>query len=210
MSSSASERELLRRIRARDEAAWQECIACYSGRLQAFASRRLGNEATAEDVVQETFLGFLNALPNYDETTPLESFLFAIASHKLTDVLRRQGRRPALPLLRNADSGSSMEPAGNGRVASSIARSREGRQHEAVVIAACLRTLIQQWFDRSEFTRMMCAELLFVQGLPNKDVANRLRISEQDVANHKQFILSRLKAASPGLEFDDGFLKTGF
>src|SRR5690606_732377 len=118
-------RDLVRRIRAGEESAWSECIAEYEGRLQAFVRSRLRDSAVAEDLVQETFLGFLTALPNYDESTPIESFLFAICAHKITDTLRRMGRRPTLPL--NAPDGS--DPAwdlqGPGRVASSIARSRE-------------------------------------------------------------------------------------
>ena len=44
------------------------------------------------------FLGFLNSLPNYDGRRPLESYLFSICAYKLTDHLRREGRRPAVPL----------------------------------------------------------------------------------------------------------------
>lgn len=191
------EQDLVRRIRARDERAWAECISTYSGRLHAFALSRLGDASRAEDVVQETFLGFLTALPNYDETTPLESFLFAIAAHKMTDVLRRQGRRPTIPL----DGPSADEPQipipARQRMASSLARSRERRDTQEVVVAAALRTLIQMWHARGEFERLKCAELLFVRGATNKETAHLLGISEQDVANHKHFIVSKLKAAAP-------------
>ena len=43
----------------------------------------------------------------------------------------------------------------------------------------------------------MCAELLFVRGLPNKEAATQLAISEQAVANHKFDILARLRATPP-------------
>ena len=49
--------------------------------------------------MQETFIGFLTSLPNFDERRPLEGYLFSIAAHKLTDYLRREGRRPTLPLV---------------------------------------------------------------------------------------------------------------
>ena len=99
-------RELVARIRSGDETAWRECIEQFEGRLLAFAVSRLRNHAVAEDIVQETFVGFLTALPNYDDRTPLESFLFAIAAHKLTDHLRREGRRPTLAL----PGGDSTQP----------------------------------------------------------------------------------------------------
>ena len=196
MPASEADKDLVRRIRAGEEAAWQECIALYEGRLQAFVYSRLRSRETAEDVVQETFLGFLTALPNFDDETPIESFLFAIAAHKLTDQLRRQGRRPTLPLQAEASSGPSPEPTGTVRVASSIARSREQHQAEEFVVSGCLRELVQQWLRAGEFERLKCSELLFVSGFPNKRVAQLLGISEQAVANHKYFVVSKLKEAA--------------
>src|SRR5688572_831726 len=106
MPVSEADLLLVKRIREGDQGAWRDCIARYEGRLLAFVNSRLRNRTTSEDVVQETFIGFLIGLPNYDERTPLESFLFSIAAHKLTDVLRRLRRRPVLPLapLGQADS----------------------------------------------------------------------------------------------------------
>lgn len=195
------ETSLLTGVRRGEAVAWERLIARYEGRLTAFAEQRLGDRAAAEDVVQEAFLGFLTALPNYDEQTPLESFLFAIAAHKLTDVLRRKGRRPALSLVVSDDSrgGSSRAgtlPAGRERKASSMARSAERRVVEERVLGDCLRGLIQSWNSRGEFERLQCAELLFVLGWSNKDVSARLNLSEQAVANHKSFVVGKLREAA--------------
>ena len=56
-----------------------------------------------------------------------------------------------------------------------------------------MRTLIRQWSERGDFERLKCIELLFVGGWSNKAVAERLGISEQAVANHKHFVLAKLK-----------------
>jgi RNA polymerase sigma-70 factor (ECF subfamily) len=194
---------LLQGVRRGDAAAWEELIAKYQGRLLAFAEGRLNSRVAAEDVVQEAFLGFLVSLPNYDDKTPLESFLFAIAAHKLTDALRRSGRRPALALVMNSDSHQGNEPAGRDRKASSMARSAERNVVEERVLGDCMRALIQTWFSRGEFERLQCAELLFVLGWPNKDVASRLGISEQAVANHKSFVVQKLKAAAGAARLRD-------
>lgn len=192
----SADKALVARIRSGDEAAWQECIDRFEGRLIAFVDSRLRNRTTAEDVVQETFVGFLTSLPNYDDDTPIESFLFAIAAHKLTDVLRREGRRPTLPLLAESSTSGGPEPAGRSRVASSLARSRERKSAEENVIAGCLEELIARWKEKGEWERLKCMELLFVQGRSNKETAGRLGISEQAVANHKHFVLSKLKDAA--------------
>ena len=96
---SESDRLLIDRIRDGDAAAWEDLIARYEGRLLAFVHRRIHDRTASEDVVQETFVGFLNSLPNYDGRRPLESYLFSICAYKLTDHLRREGRRPSVPPL---------------------------------------------------------------------------------------------------------------
>src|SRR5271166_721028 len=93
-----SEALLIDRIRAGQPDAWSEFIARYEGRLLGYVCRRVADRAAAEDLVQETFLGFLTSLPNFDAAQPLEGYLFSIAAHKLTDMMRREGRRPTLPL----------------------------------------------------------------------------------------------------------------
>lgn len=196
MPNDPATHDLISRIRSGDAAAWQGCIDQYEGRLMAFASSRIRNHAAAEDIVQETFLGFLTSLPNYDDATPLESFLFAIAAHKLTDHLRREGRRPALPLTATESAQPGGQLRGPARVASSLARSQERRETEAGVIAAALQELIKRWQERGEWERLKCMELLFVRGRPNKEAAARLGITEQAVANHKHFVVSKLKEAA--------------
>jgi RNA polymerase sigma-70 factor (ECF subfamily) len=199
---------LVTRIRRQDPGAWEQLIGKYQGRLLAFARQRVGDEAAAEDVVQETFLGFLIALPNYDPRTPLEAFLFAICAHKLIDALRKQGRRPRLlPTLVAPDSNvaETYEPPSRDRRVSSLARSHERKVIAERVLGDCLKQLVQTWLSRAEFERLMCLELLLVSGEPNKDAAVRLGISEQTVANHKSFVLQKLKAAAQaaGLRDDE-------
>ncbi len=197
-SLNDADRLLLSQIRAGDEEAWQQFIARYEGRLLAFARVRLANRSQADDIVQETLIGFLTSLPNYDETTPVDSFLFAIAAHKLTDALRRAGRRPAvaLPGAHSQSGGGNASLPGPERRASTLLRSREDRQSEQSVVRDCLQLLIDQWLRNGEQERLQCAELLFVLGWANKDVARRLGISEKAVANHKFYIVSKLKQAA--------------
>lgn len=196
MPADDAQRLLIDSIRRGDADAWQELIDRYEGRLLAFVDSRLQDRAASEDVVQETFTGFLVSLPHYDERTPLETYLFSIAAHKLTDTLRKSGRRPALPLKGAESKSGDAEPAGAARRASSLVRSGERRDGEERVVGDCLASLIERWKERGEWERLKCAELLFVRGRPNKEVAAELGISEQAVANHKQYVLSHLKKAA--------------
>lgn len=195
---------LIQQIRDGEAAAWELFIARFERRLLAYVDSRLSNRSLSEDIVQETFVGFLTSLPNYDEATPVESFLFAIAAHKLTDALRKLGRRPTVPLLpATGEDGSSPEPAGSARRASSMMRSREDRSAEQTVVERCLSGLIDQWLENGEFERLQCVELLFVRGWPNRDAASFLGISERAVANHKYFVVSKLKQAAADAKLKD-------
>jgi len=190
-----SDQLLIDRIREGEPEAWNDLIARYEGRLLAFVGGRVSGRQAAEDMVQETFIGFLTSLPNYDCRRPLEGYLFSIAAHKLTDYLRREGRRPALSMPGEDSRGSHWEPAGRARAVSSVARSLERHGLEESALVRALRELIDHWRSRGQWERLKCAELLFVRGWTNKEAAQRLGISEQTVANYKFEIIARLRSA---------------
>lgn len=195
--TGGADRLLVERIRQGEETAWEDLIARYEGRLLAFVESRIRNLSTSEDIVQETFVGFLNSLPNYDQKRPLEGYLFSICAYKLTDHLRREGRRPALSLTPSAGSNSSspwqLVPA-RARGASSIARSGERQQLEEHAVAEALQIQIEKWQQRADWKKLMCIELLFVVGLGNKEVSEQIGVTEQQVANYKSDFLTRTKA----------------
>jgi RNA polymerase sigma-70 factor, ECF subfamily len=180
--SSESDRLLVQQIRQGDARAWEHLIARYEGRLLAFVQRRLRDRAASEDVVQESFIGFLNSLPNYDEGRELQTYLFTIASYKLTDHLRRVGRHP---IKHVSDGGNDVlhQKIDSHKAASSVARDRERKDLESEAVARSLTALLDQWRQQGEFVRIKVLELLLVKGWANRDVAKFLKITEQQVAN---------------------------
>ena len=190
----ADEDPLVAAVRGGDADAWQTLIDRFEGRLLAFVSSRIGDRTASEDIVQETFIGFLTSLPNYDSSRPLESYLFSICAYKITDSLRRQGRRPVLVSTSGRSQGADpMQLPGGDRVASSMARSGERRRLEETAIREALQQSIARWKQRGDWTKLRCLELLLVSGLSNRDVAARTGLSEQQVANYKSDFLLRLK-----------------
>jgi RNA polymerase sigma-70 factor (ECF subfamily) len=189
--SSESDRLLIQQIRQGDSRAWATLIARYEGRLLAFVDRRLHDRAASEDVVQETFVGFLNSLPHFDERRELQTYLFTIASHKLTDHLRRKGRHP----LHNATDGGShvlQEQMDHHAAASSVARGVERQHLESEALVRCLSGIIRQWQERGEFVRLKVLELLLVKGWANRDTAAFLGLAEQQVANYRFAAVKKL------------------
>jgi RNA polymerase sigma-70 factor (ECF subfamily) len=193
MPTTDAEALLIRQVRSGDARAWQQLIERYEGRLIAFVDSRLRDRAASEDVVQETFVGFLTSLPHYDERRDMEAYLFSIAAHKLTDHLRKQGRRP-IDQFGSDDHGRPLdEVPGTGRAASSIARSDEQRVAEEQLLAESMGTLVKEWLAKADFDRLRCLELLIVKGWANKDVAKYLGLTEQAVASYKFQTIGRLK-----------------
>lgn len=189
--SSEGERLLIQQIRQGEPRAWESLIARYEGRLIAFVERRLRDRSSSEDVVQETFVGFLNSLPHFDDRRELQTYLFTIASHKLTDHLRRTGRHPLHTVSEGAGDllDQQLDPRS---AASSIARSQERKSLEEEAIARGLGSIIAQWREQGEFIRLKVLELLLVKGWANKDVAAFLKISEQQVANYRFAAVKKL------------------
>ncbi|MCU0704710.1 MAG: sigma-70 family RNA polymerase sigma factor [Fimbriiglobus sp.] len=193
-----SDRLLVQQIRnggAKADSAWEELVQRYEGRLRAYIRRRLRDHATTDDAVQETFIGFLNSLANYDDRRELQTWLFTIASHKVTDHLRKSGRRPY-------GTGSEADEEQMGRAAdekqrpaSSLARSRERVELEADAVTKALREIVDGFRQKGEWARVQVLELLFVKGWPNWKVAEFLKVSEQQVANYRFAAVRKLTEA---------------
>src|SRR3954470_13544564 len=129
--SSDNDHNLIQQIRKGDTRAWDHLIARYEGRLLAFVHRRVNDRAASEDIVQETFIGFLTSLANFDECRALQTYLFTIASHKLTDYLRKTGRHP----LQQAAEDTLQAKLDKNPAASSLARGHEKRALESEALA---------------------------------------------------------------------------
>src|SRR5262245_36469883 len=165
-----TDRLIVQKIRDGDARAWDQLIARYEGRLLAFVNRRIQDRAASEDIVQETFIGFLTSLPNFDDRRELQTYLFTIASHKLTDHMRRTGRHPLQHISDGPDDILHQKPDAH-KAASSQARSRERKALESEALARALGQIIDKWRSDDDFERLKVLELLFVKGWANREVA---------------------------------------
>ncbi len=209
-TSNSPERLLVDSIRAGNTEAWQQLIDRFEGRLLAFVGSRLIDRSHAEDIVQETFVGFLNSLPNFDCQRPLESYLFSIAAYKLTDHLRREGRRHTLAFYTGDDSSDGAQQVpGAMRAVSSLAQSVERRDIEELALVEALKDQIGKWQSKADWAKLKCIELLFVAGMGNKETSELLGITEQQVANYKSDFVLRSKTLISRMANRDSFPELG-
>lgn len=190
--ATESDRLLINRVRKNDQSAWAELDKRYRGRLTAYVRRRLKDHASVEDVVQETFIGFSNSLVNYDDKRDLQTWLFTIAAHKVTDQLRRMGRSRFQSGTDTEDEAMGQAPDDRQRGASTLARSAEQKEREEDALGQALRDLVRDFQSKGEWVKVMALELLYVKGWGNAEVAARLKKSEQDIANLKFQVKKRL------------------
>jgi RNA polymerase sigma-70 factor (ECF subfamily) len=92
--AAVSERELIRRAKARDEAAVRAIVKANNRRLFRIARGILRNDAEAEDVVQETYIRALTHLEGFRGDSSLSTWLSRIAMNDAMGRLR--GKRPSL------------------------------------------------------------------------------------------------------------------
>jgi RNA polymerase sigma-70 factor, ECF subfamily len=78
--------------------AFELLVRRHSAELFRFLVRFTGSTATAEDVVQETFLQLHLSASGFDRSRRLKPWLFTIAANKARDLLRSRARRPEVPL----------------------------------------------------------------------------------------------------------------
>lgn len=180
---NASDRLLVQKLRRGDEAAWRQLLERYYDRLYYFVRLKLGDNE-AEDVVQETLLGFLKSLSYFDENRDLLSYLYTIAKNKITDRLRKKGRDLKEPSSAGGDSEeSSLDIPDKRPGVSTMARSKERRDIEEKALVVALSELIGEWKKKGDYKRVMVLELLFVKRWPNNKIAAHLEIPDQNVAN---------------------------
>jgi len=184
---------LVRAVQAGDERAWREVIERYQGRLLSFSRRMLAQPSEAEDVVQETFLGLMRSLPNYDESRSLETYLFAILRNKLSDQFRRSQRRQRQS-LDQLDLNDAPEAWVQRDTPSVHALGREGAAQQRAALVGALREWVEQCESQARFQDLMVVEMLLVLGMRNKEVAADLGLAETAVAGVKFRVLERWKA----------------
>ncbi len=86
--------ELAARVVQRDRSAWEAVFNQLSGVIKMVALRVVRDESLAEDVAQDTFLGFWNAPEKFDpERGSLSSFLSTIAHRRAVDLVRSEVAR---------------------------------------------------------------------------------------------------------------------
>ncbi len=194
-SQSEADRYLIERIREGDEDSFRQLVDRFTGRLKAFAARKLGvRNAEAEDAVQETFLGLLENIGRLPPLRSLEAYLFTILRNKLIDFARRSPRGHGLTAipLGATDSRAGYEPVAAGTSPSHYARQAEKDSVRRQVLADILGEALGILKEEKNFRDLKVLELLFNCGMKGKEAAAIVGTSEPTVTRTRQEAIERL------------------
>lgn len=156
-----------------DRAEFARLVDEYSLHIYRLALRMLGNPQDAEDVLQNTFLNALRALPKFESRSSLSTWLYRIAVNEALMVVRK--RKPQISLTPVNEEGDEDEDGEElqivdwGHLPESELLSNEARQH--------VDQAIQQLPD----TLKVVFLLRDVEGLSIEETAAALRISQAAV-----------------------------
>jgi RNA polymerase sigma-70 factor (ECF subfamily) len=192
------DRFLIDAVRSGDPGAFRQLVDRFSGRLRAYAARRLsGTSIEPEDAVQETFLGLLQRIERLGEVRSLEAYLFRILLNKISDLVH--GRPEAHGMRRvplacdDADSSRrGYEPVARVGTPSAYARREESVESRGQVLADILEEVIGALREERNFRDLKVLELMFFSSWKNRDIASAVGVSEPTVTRIKQATIERL------------------
>ena len=102
--------ELVQRLRDGDENAFAELIDRYGATMLRVAQMYVRDRATAEEVVQETWLAVLNGIDRFEQRSSLKTWLFRILTNRAKTRGERDGRMVPFSSLAGANVDAD-EPA---------------------------------------------------------------------------------------------------
>jgi len=94
-AAEAPSSDLVARLRAGDASALGEVYDLHHAHVRAFARRLVGDDASAEDIVQETFVAVPSAIRGFRGAASLRTFLVGVAVNHARHHVRSAARRRA-------------------------------------------------------------------------------------------------------------------
>lgn len=166
-------------LKALDASEWERLQAEYHDRVYGYVKRQIGDQDLAEDLTQDTFLGAVRGIRNFDSRYNVEQFLMGIARNKVIDHLRR--KRPEIHVPDREDDSTGFFGTMPGPVATSprLLESREKVVRQKGALVACLREMVRELVDKGEYRRLMAIELCFLRDWSHRDIAARLGMDDE-------------------------------
>jgi len=168
------EAELVARLQAGDQEAFEQLVRTYGGRLLSVARRFVRNEADAQDIVQAAYLSAFRSLRQFEGGCQLSTWLHRIVVNTALMKLRTRRRKPEEPiellLPSFQDDGHHVEQFSEWGAPADVLLEREETR-------ATVRACIQQLPDN--YRKVLL--LRDIEELPTQEVAQMLELTSTAV-----------------------------
>ncbi|TVQ32387.1 MAG: sigma-70 family RNA polymerase sigma factor [Phycisphaeraceae bacterium] len=179
------------RLRARDETAWYELWETFGPVLRAQLTKwgrgRVGSE-TVRDLSQETLAALSDSIDHYDPSrgARFSTWLLAIAKHVLGDEMDRRMALKRGGGRRNVGLDETWMRPGDGP--------SPDADYEAAIFRAKVEAAIRMTEKECDFVDFSIYQMRVLDGVPGKDVATSLGMSEPTVSRRLTKVRSLMRA----------------
>jgi RNA polymerase sigma-70 factor, ECF subfamily len=171
------ERLLLRRLRARDEAAFRELLDQQRDRVFNITYRMLGNRADAEDIAQEVFITVFKTIDSFREESKFSTWLYRVTVNHCKNRIKYKARRKE----RERDELDETSRAANNATEGPTPAIQADRALQGVQMEALLQDAIANLDDDHRVVIVLrdvedlsIEEICEITGLPDGTVKSRL------------------------------------
>jgi RNA polymerase sigma-70 factor, ECF subfamily len=192
------DRDLVEALRAGDEATFSRVVAEWSRPMVALARGFVSTDASAEEVVQETWLAVIKGLDRFEGRSSLRTWVYRILVNTAKSRGVREHRTVPWSSLSAEDAGPSLDPAlfkdGGWRAAPNAWPTEVAVEGSALAgeVRRELRTVLDTLPERQRVVLI----LRDVLGHPSDEVCRMLEISQ---ANQRVLLHRARTAARAGL-----------
>jgi RNA polymerase sigma-70 factor (ECF subfamily) len=168
-----TDEDLLRRALSGSEDAFAGLVERYHTRLIRFAVTFVHDWASAEDVVQDTWIGVLRNVERFESRSTFQSWLFAICANRARTTFVRQAR--VVPV---DTDGPTVDPARFGPGQAWTDPPQPWDDIDARLDAQTLAPLVYEAIESLPAVQRQVVTLRDLDGLTGKEVCAVLEISE--------------------------------
>lgn len=175
-----AERQLLRRLRERDERAFKELVESHRDVVFNLTFRMLGNRAEAEDVAQEVFITVFKTIDSFREESKFSTWLYRVTVNHCKNRIKYLARRHD----RDRDELDETKPAGDaapGATGVPVVARRPDRALEGAQLEKLMQDAIGALDDEHrvlvvlrDVEDLSIEEICEITGLPDGTVKSRL------------------------------------
>ena len=190
---------LVRRLLDGDETAFAGLLEQYHGRLVRLALVFVADRASAEEVVQDTWLAVLTGLPRFEGRSGVKTWIFSILTNRAKTRGQRDKRVVPFSTLEEAHQEPAPAVSPSRFTASGSWSSRpepwDNDTPERLLLRVETRALIERAIEALPPAQRAVLTLRDIEGLPSAEVCNILALTEtnQRVLLHRA--RSRIRAA---------------